>query len=129
MFIKTFIAGTAAALISASSLAVSTGSAAAGAYGYGQGYPGYGEHGGPAYPGYDAPNKYGGHGTYGGHGFGGGRGGGKDRFFLYGYKPHRQICKPAYKSVQVWNPWYGWTWQMVYAGQSCSWAPHAWGQW
>lgn len=133
MFIKALIAGTAAALISASMLAVSTGSAAAGSYGYGPGYPdsGYVHPNGPADPGYGpgTADGYVGLGGHSGRGFGGGYRGGKDRYFLYGYNPQRQICKPAYKSVQVWNPWYGWTWQTVYAGQSCASPPRAWGRW
>ena len=132
MFIKALIAGTAAVLISASTLAVSGGSAAADSYGTGSGYAGSGYAHPKGYPdhGYGS-GGWKGRGDHGRWGHGGGYGGygGKDRYSLHAYKPYRQVCRPVYKSVQVWNPWKGWTWQTVYAGQSCAYPPRSWSRW
>ena len=95
MFTKPLLAAAAAALIAAGSLSLSTTSASATYYG----------------------------GAY----FGGGNGWYLGWGHPFAYKPYkppvRQVCEPIYKTINVWDPYYGWVWKTVYAGKSCSWQP------
>ena len=35
----------------------------------------------------------------------------------------QKVCKPVYKTVQTWKPYYGWVWATVYGGQQCWFQP------
>ncbi|HZP21093.1 MAG TPA: hypothetical protein VFB16_12900 [Bauldia sp.] len=112
MFRKTLIATAAAAVLSAGAVAATTTAASAGPYGTDYGY----EH--PAASG----------GSFGYRG--------DDFYFKFGFgddgwrwhKPRmHKVCGPTYKTVKVWQKYYGWVWKTVYAGEECRLVPnHKW---
>jgi hypothetical protein len=111
MFTKSLAAGAVAFAV----LAAATTTASAGYWGNGGNYGNYNGYPPPAYPGY--PPSYPGIGRdYQGN-----------NFYLYvrprPYVPVQpavqKVCKPVYKTVQVWKPAYGWVWATVYGGQQC----------
>jgi len=104
MFTKTVAAAALASIVAIGTLAASTATASAGYWGnYGNSYA-Y-----PATPGYPS--------------YQGGYWGGNNWYFYhpraYAQPAVQQVCKPVYKTVQVYKPYYGWVWATVYAGQQC----------
>jgi hypothetical protein len=92
--------------------------------------PGFGP-GGPSYPAF-VPGPGGPGFGPGGPGFGPGFKGGFGKngwYFNFGFKPERpkpiveKVCQPTYKTIQAWQPHFGWVWQTVYAGQVCQLVP------
>ena len=99
---KTLLAGVAATLVGVAALTLAPAPASAGSYGV---YAGNGYSGGYAYVGKGATMSLG-----------------------WGYRPYapvppplppKKVCQPVYKTVTVWQPWYGWVQKTVYAGQEC----------
>jgi hypothetical protein len=115
MFTKSLAAAALAGVIGVATLGLSTGTASAG-YWVGGGYwggGGYWSGGGGNYNNYNAYPSYP---AYPGNNY----------YFSIRPRPYypvqptvQQVCKPIYKTVQIWKPYYGWVWQTVYAGQRC----------
>ena len=101
MFRKTLLASAAAALAAAGALALTPASASAGGYSV---YAGSGMSGSYAHVGSSGWSF--------GWGFPAYR-------LLPPPPPTHKVCKPVYKTVSVWQPYYGWVWKTVYAGEKC----------
>jgi hypothetical protein len=113
MFTKT-LAGGLAGVIAIGTLAVSTMSASADYWGNGGNYGNsYAYPGTPTYPNYQGGGYWGGNNWYFNH----------PRAYAPAQPAVQQVCKPVYKTVQVFKPYYGWVWATVYAGQQCSYQP------
>ncbi len=118
MFTRTLIATLTAGVIGAASLGAMTATASA-HQSYGQ--QGYG-------PGPDGPNMYYKPAPDRGSAYGGWVRGPGWQLRFGDFKPFpekplkpivQKVCGPTFKQVQVWNPYKGWVWQKVYAGQGC----------
>jgi hypothetical protein len=95
MFRKAILAVGAAALLSAGSIVATPTEAAAAYYGFSVEWGG-GYH--PRQPyGFPRPPIY------------------QPRFV----QPYQQVCRPVYRTVRVWRPYYGWCLTTVYSGQTC----------
>ena len=113
MFMKTLAAFAIAALVAIGALGATTAPAAAGYWGNGGNYDNYNAY--PrAYP-RDRP--------YPGIGRDYPRNNGyfnvRPRLYVPAQPVVQQVCKPVYRTVQVWKNYYGWVWATVYAGQQC----------
>ena len=123
MFKKTLTAAAIAGLVAIGALGTTTTTASAAYWG----------NGGNNYDSYNAyPPAYSGNGIGRDH-----RGnnwyfnrGGNEAYFNHRLRPRIQVqpvvqkvCKPVYRSVQVWKPYYGWVWATVYGGQECWFQP------
>lgn len=120
MFTKSLAAAALAGLIGIATLGLSTATASAG-YWVGGGYwSGGGNYGGgnynayPSYPTYPSYRAYPNYPVYPNYDYNV-----RPRPYYPVQPTVQQVCKPIYKTVQVWKLYYGWVWRTVYAGQRC----------
>ena len=121
MFTKSFAAAALAGAVVFGALAATTATASAGYWGDGGNYGNYNNYNNynnypPVYPGNPPPYP----------GIGRDYHQGNNLYLYIRPRPYvpvqpvvQKVCKPIYKTVQVWKPNYGWVWATVYGGQQC----------